>query len=350
MLNTRHHYLVLLVAALLVPFLAAAENDGDNVTNRLSLSGRIGFNIPVHFANLSSLPAPSFMRRTPRGDAYNYDDGYVLTDISGNAGGQSWYWGYDNSAQQISGNTILLSRNSSVSSAGSSSSDDSPGYGAELVFNRPLFTKGNFHFGIEAAANYLNLSANDNSTLSANLARATSPYPFTPGTTPPTATGSSPYQGSFEGPGFLISDTPTGSFISTVNGGASIQGHREFDASLWGIRLGPNVELPLNERWTVAASVGFAIGFLNSDVSWNETAVVSGVRGTTVSGSGSASDVLFGFYAGATVSYQFSERWGAVVGVQYQNLGTYTHSFGGRNVQADFSNSIFISAGVSFSF
>src|SRR5258708_8470549 len=103
--------LALLAAGVLTPGLALAEND---VTNRLTLSARFGFNIPVRFGGLASLPAPALARRTPQGDAYNYDDGFVLTDISGNFGGQTWYWGYDSSARQISGNNILLSRNSSV--------------------------------------------------------------------------------------------------------------------------------------------------------------------------------------------------------------------------------------------
>src|SRR5207248_6705068 len=61
-------------------------------------------------SDLASLPQPASSRLTPRGDRYNYDDGYLLTDTSGNYGGQTWYWGYDNSANQISGNTIMLSR------------------------------------------------------------------------------------------------------------------------------------------------------------------------------------------------------------------------------------------------
>jgi len=50
-------------------------------------------------------------RRTPNGDAYNYNNGYVLTDISGNAGNQTWYWGYDNSSQvNFANNTIAFDR------------------------------------------------------------------------------------------------------------------------------------------------------------------------------------------------------------------------------------------------
>ena len=46
---------------------------------------------------------------TPNGDPWNYDDGYVLTDISGNAGGLTTYWGYQNASQyQADANTIVF--------------------------------------------------------------------------------------------------------------------------------------------------------------------------------------------------------------------------------------------------
>lgn len=35
---------------------------------------------------------------------------------------------------------------------------------------------------------------------------------------------------------------------------------------------------------------------------------------------------------------------------QYQNLGTYQHSFGGRQVEVDLRNSIFVTLGLGYSF
>src|SRR6266699_1485286 len=74
------------------------------LANRLSLSARFGFNISGKFKGIGNglftVPAPN-PRRTLDGDAYNYDDGYVLTDSSGNFGGETRYWGYDDSASQI---------------------------------------------------------------------------------------------------------------------------------------------------------------------------------------------------------------------------------------------------------
>ena len=32
-----------------------------------------------------------------------YDDGFIWVDSSGNAGGSTWYWGYDHSSQNLGG-------------------------------------------------------------------------------------------------------------------------------------------------------------------------------------------------------------------------------------------------------
>lgn len=346
MQSIKRHWFVLLVL-LFAALTAAAQDDG---TNRLTFSARLGFNISARFKSLNSLPAPHVSRTNPHGDAYNYDDGYVLPDATGNFGSQTWYWGYDDSSRQIFGNNILMSRSTLAGGAPAVTVEDDPGYGAELAYNRLLLTRGQWRFGFEVAANYLNLSLSDNGSVGANVLRTSDPYPFTPGTTPPAATPASPYQGSFEGPAFVIGDTPGPAIQSIVANGATIFGQRQFDADVWGFRLGPYVELPNWKKLRLSVSGGLAVGYVDGKVSWSETASIGGVRGTTVSGSGHADDSLFGFYIGATAAWQFSERWSAVAGVQYQNLGTFSHTFGGREVELDLSKSLFVTFGVGFSF
>src|SRR5882724_12530388 len=82
---------------------SAAEQDKYaaylNSTNRVTLSLRFGLNISAKFTGVgASFPgsAPGNGRFTLDGDPYNYDDGYVLTDSSGNFFSVSSYWGYDN--------------------------------------------------------------------------------------------------------------------------------------------------------------------------------------------------------------------------------------------------------------
>src|SRR6516162_1429165 len=126
----------------LIGFVAAAgaqaadldEPGTNNFLNSFSASARLGFNMSAHFKGLATLPSPVIPRVTPHGDHYNYDDGYVLNDVSGSANGQSWYWGYDNSASQISGNTVLLSRTTVTGSSPSTSSDSDVSPGFEVVY------------------------------------------------------------------------------------------------------------------------------------------------------------------------------------------------------------------------
>src|SRR6187551_508199 len=115
--------IIAMCAASLAPALWAEQD----VTNRLNLSARLGFNVSARFRGAGSFgigaPAQPAPRFTPQGDRYNYDDGYVLRDISGNEGGLTWYWGYDGGGQ-ISGDSILLSRTTTRTTAAASTTED----------------------------------------------------------------------------------------------------------------------------------------------------------------------------------------------------------------------------------
>ena len=333
---------LLLAAALVAPVAAKAQSSYTNAiaTNRITLSARLGFNISAKFKGMTLAPSglPPSARLAPDGQPYNYDDGYVHTDVSDNFGGQTWNWGYD-AGSQISGNTILMSRSTPAGNTSSHSMADNPYLGAELAYSRLLGVREKFHYGFEVAANYLSVPLQQ--TVSGKVSRLTDAYPFTPGTTPPSA----PYQGSFDGPGFLIGDTPVSSTTTLVSG-AGVRDKQNYDGNLWGLRLGPYLDFPLSERWDLSFSGGLAVGLLNSSASWQQT--VGGV--TAAKGSGTDFDVLWGFYVGANVSYQFSERWSAIGGAQFQYLGTYEHSFGGRQVSVDFGQTIFLTLGLAYSF
>ena len=337
-----------LAAALLAPAVQAAEHALN--PNRLSLSARLGFNVSARFkGDALSLPAPANNRLTPGGDAYNFDDGYVLTDISGNYEGQTWYWGYDSSASQISGNTILMSRSTPGGEFASPSFDDDLSWGAELAYNRWLGRYKSMSYGFEFAANWQGLSLGDSSTFYGNATRVRNAFPFTPGTTPPSATPNNPYQGSYGGAGFLIGDTAISSASDVVPGGLEISGRRRYEANLWGFRLGPYLEFPLGERLTFGFSGGLAVGLLDGEASWTDTITVAG-KSASSSGSGSDFGVLWGGFASANLSWNFSDRWSAIAGVQYQYLGTYEAEFGERSVELDLRQSFYMLLGVGYRF
>lgn len=330
---------------------SAAARAEQDVTNRFSLSARFGFNISATFKGVTSLPAPSSSRTTPDGMTYNYDDGYILTDVSGNFGGQTWNWGYDDSARQVVGNSIQLNRTTGAASLSSPDLDSSPvTYGFELTYNRQLgVINDSLHYGIGAASNYLNFGLNETSSSSGSVTVVTDSYGFTPGTTPPSATPSSPYQGTFNGPGFLVGDTPISS-VSSIIPGSALTDQRKFDANLWGLNIGPYLEIPLGRRFNLSLAAGVSLALLNSSASWTETVAIPTVGITSASGNGNDNAFLWGGFVGANASWEFYDHWTAVGGVQYQNLGKYQHSFGGREVEMDLRNSIFVTVGVGYSF
>jgi hypothetical protein len=331
-------------------FWTVTASGGQDLTNRLTLSARFGFNIAARFKGVSGLTAPAIgSRTTPRGDAYNYEDGYLLQDVSGNFGGQTWYWGYDDSSRQVSGNSILLSRSTFSGNSKTVSADGEPALGFELAYTRPVGNWGKLSYGFEVAGNYLNVSLRNTRALPAAVTRVTDVYDFTQGTTPPTATTSAPYQGSYDGPGFMVSDTPSASTTTKLNG-AAIVGHRDFDANVWGFHCGPDFEYPVGQHLKLGASAGLAAAWIDAEASWSEAVEISWVRGPAVSGTGHGSDFLWGFYVGGTVSYDLTERWSLVAGAQYQFLDQYRHIFGGREVEADFSQTILVTVGVGFKF
>jgi hypothetical protein len=352
-MNKDHRNLaVKLASAFLLTGVATAEQDQDSSTyyidstDTISMSMRFGLNIPLRFSGAGGAAYAPPSARTPNGFLYNYDNGYVLKDVSGNAGGQTVNYGYEN-ASQVTGTpgvqqTLNLNR---TSTSGQNDSLYDPRIGAELTYNHQLGIKENWHhlrFGIEVAANYTPISFADTVTGSTTQ----DSYYFAAGTTAPTA----PFQGNYFGAGSggspyaILSSSPYAS--QTV--GSFIE-QQSFKADLWGFRLGPYLELPVTRKLSVHVSGGFAVGMLDATGSWSETSTASGVT-TTTSGGGHDLAALYGEYARLDFAYKFNKHWGAEIGAQYQNLGTYTHDFGGRTVDLDLTQSIFVEAGISYSF
>ena len=318
-----------------------------NQLNRFSLNARLGFNINARFKNLGRLSLVPNSRTTPDGTTYNYDDGYVLTDVSGNFGDQTWNWGYDK-ASQVSGDNILMHRSRPVADSASPNEVNAgdPNLGAELAYNRELGRSKNTRWGLEVAANYFNVNFDDRSSYEAGIVRTTDTYPFTPGTTPPLPG----YQGNYGGPGFVIGGTPISSSTRYVSDGAVVSGRRAFNADVWGFRLGPYVDFPMGTNWNFSLSAGLAVGLVSAQASWNENISISGTTVATSRGRGDDFSVLWGGYASAKVSRRLSERWSIEGGAQFQALGTYDESLGGRQVELDLGHAVFLVVGLSYSF
>src|SRR4051794_34975359 len=108
--------------------LALPGADFPDDPNRISLGARFGMNFKADFHNNASVnPGP-----LATGANHAYNDGYVLVDSSGNAGGMTWNWGYQNPGQVVGDSLQFHAIDSSVSSATSANHvTDDPQFGAE---------------------------------------------------------------------------------------------------------------------------------------------------------------------------------------------------------------------------
>ena len=341
-MKTKHyHWAAPLTGVLVLGAGVSASAEQDNYTNldptnRVTLSFRLGMNIHAKFTGIGATAGPG-----------NYYDGYVLTDSTGNYLGYTSYWGYQNPSQyDLGANTFAFHNPSGAGVPSSISDSDNPYPGVELTYDRQLGVKEDWHhmrYGVEVALNYMPVSMENNGSYNVSITTDTYGFGGVPGQIPVPG-----HQGLFSGnPGDPVLVVP-GTSAPTPGGTLLTQNH--FDANLWGGRLGPYVEFPLGKRLDLRLSGGLAVGLIDGSSSWQENLSLDGNNLGALSGSGDNFDVLWGYYASLNATWQINHRWGVAGGVQYQDLGTYRHNFGGRGVELDLSRSLFVELGASYSF
>ena len=317
--------------------------------NRFGVSYRPGFNINAKFKNVGGFVSPNNPGPAVGGVDHFYDDGYNRVDSNNNAGDRTTFWGYDD-ASQIQGNTVVMSSTSSAANGVSRDRSNDPQHGAELTYNRQLGRIGKAKWGVEGGFAFTDVTIRDGSTLFGSTQRTSDAYTF-PDSFPPIVPPPAPYQGPRNGMGTapVLGATPVRIVTRTPNG-ARVTGDRDFDADIWGFRVGPYIEMPVNERLSVAVSGGFALLYVESDFSFNETVSVAGRPDQSRRGRGTHSDFLPGGFFGANILYALDGNVNLAAGAQFQSSGTYTHKESGKEAQLDLSQAVFFSVGLGYSF
>lgn len=320
--------------------------------NHLDASFRMAFNVSTRFKNVGAF-TPGNTRLTPDGDRFNYDDGYVLTDSTGNLMGYTRYWGYDYDSgafSQLPGDgTILMHRNSSTGVSASGKADE-PQLGLELAYSRELGRNEKVRWGFETALNYMNVSVHDSRALSAGVTRLTDAYAL-PGlegggfVSPPPAPYSHGTELSPEG-NPVIGATPVSSSTDTVMG--DVTGSRRFEAHVFGWRLGPYIEMPLGRNGRLTLSGGLALAYVNSDFNFRDSVALTGVPSLT--GGGNHDGLQVGGYVSGGVSYKLGRSYELFGNVQFQHVGTYSHREYSRAAVLDLSKTVAINVGINYSF
>jgi hypothetical protein len=199
----------------------------------------------------------------------------------------------------------------------------------------------------------MNLSIRDSSSLGA-VQRITDTYALGVVIPPP-----APYQGTFNGPGPLIPDVPTRA-VET----AQLSGWNELTGSLFALRLGPFIEIPMAVRtatsgwsdsrepttFSAQIGVGLSLIYADTDYAYHETATFG--DGTTLSDSSSdsSSDVLVGGYIQGQLGYLIDENWSVFGGLRLETATDLTVTAGNRESDLELGGTFSAFVGVGYAF
>lgn len=317
---------------------------GDDPTfsyNRFTVGARFFWNISAEVKNL-----PVAANAGP-----TYDDGFVATDISGNAGGVTWNWGYGADNQLVGGNLELHSMTSPRDGLANKVSDD-PEWGFDISYGRVLgrFNIGNrkVAWGVEGGFSSTDIEIRGTDAFSGNVQRQTYQFALDPAVLYPQA----PYSGTFDGPGTLVGAVPALPAAASVL--ATSTQRTQIDGLFYGLRLGPFLEVPLFNRLALTVAGGGAVVHAEADVTISETIdLPAGSIGLPLPArtfKDSNDDWLFGAYGEVRLTFDISEFTSVYVGGQYQILDDFGVAAGSKLVTMKLSESYAAMAGLSFKF
>jgi hypothetical protein len=312
----------------------------DDWTQHISLGALVGLNISAKFSENGSFNIP--------GNAGSgiYNDGYVLEDQTGNAGGYTGYWGYDNASQyNATAQTLSMHDTTSYSAADNSGKNSAALPGLELGYGQNLWDWKRTHIGWDAGVGVVAISIDNNYSAPATVNQTTYVYD-TGGIVMPDA----PYQGGPSGQGEpIIPATPSSTSSQTSTG--VVTGRRSLDGVLTTIRLGPSVNWDLNRHITTSLSAGPAVGIVVGEYKYNETITAGGASAQN-SGSFVNTAVSFGGYVKASLMYYIWDGGDAdiFVSAEYMPMKNATIEDGGQEAQLNLSGQVYLSAGINWPF
>ena len=318
--------------------------------NQFRVSARLGYNITAHLQNIGVSATQTFPQPPPPNDptkhfesatGVTYLDGYVGIDESGNNPGpgtepRSFYWGYAN-ASQINGANLLLSHSSSGALFEEFKND--PQAGLEISYARQLGQRADGStYGVETSFTYTSLDLRAHGIADPRVLGVDA-FPLG-GIVPRGA----PYMGHYEQSGFgspSIIATPTSHPVSIDS---------SFDASVYGLKLGPYFEFPVTKRLALALGGGFSLLIADTEFRIQQSVDVPSSAIPSGKFTDSSLGVLPGAYVGGRLSLMASDKVNVFTGLQYESNGRHSQSLAGKRVEIDFWNAIYWTFGVSYSF
>jgi hypothetical protein len=311
----------------------------------LGLSFAPTLNVRADFSGTGGFASPFTPQPLGGGQDNQYDDGYVGVDASGNNGGLTYYWGYDNASQYDpsgSGSMSFNITNSLRTDRVGETEGMSPGF--ELFAYYEMGTIAEISgrpvtWGLKGTLNYTSISISSSRSLTSDILRVTDNYDL--GGAIPASPG---YAGTSGGPGVLLGDDP-GRSISVISDGAFIQGRRDLDVDMLSFGFGSYIDVPVTDRFSVKAEAGVNVAIAHGEYDFSSSTTVTGVGTQGSSGDDSRTMLLPGAYAGVTAVWQLTEDFGLYGSARYQYFDNYGVNAGGSQGALDFDGAAVISIG-----
>jgi hypothetical protein len=307
----------------------------DDWTRHFRIGAIVGVNISANFSMKGNLPVSG-------GGAANgiFDDGHVIADPANTADNYTWNWGYDNQSQ-LNGSTLTMHSTTGYDVNSGAEEKGSAFAGFEMAYGGNLWYWGNARIGWEFGFGLLPITISDHSTMNANVSQDI--YTFDTGDI--NLTGLLPgYQGGPGGPSILNNYD---SFGTNLDG--TVTGSRTLEVFLYTFRLGPTLYWDLNEDMGLMVGGGPAVGIVSGRLKFNETVnTIDSSRNNQ--GQIDGTDVVYGGYVNAMLTYHVEKNGDLYLGAQYMPLGRATISGDGREAQLNLAGQVYITAGINWTF
>lgn len=328
---------------------ARGQYDPDWVRN-FRLGAVAGFNIKADLR----LTASSFQVGNYRPG--QFDDGYVIADPNNTSGNDfTSNWGYESAGQYNADAQTLTFHRTTEFSAGEiqkDKSDESFPIGFDLEYGGYPWRWERVRLGINFGFGFLPMSFTQRFTMSdgtVNREAYTYSTDVWNGGTPPPIFPQPGHQGSANG-GWVIDGTPPESSAPAGSSNASAEGEHTLDVSLFTFRLGPSLFLDLHPRVGLAIGAGPALGFIAGDYEFDDLISIEGGDEVRSRGSFGVSDLVYGGYVNATLTYHATLNGDFYISAQYMPLGSAEFIQGGRSAKLDLSGAIYLSGGINWPF
>lgn len=307
--------------------------------------------LKTEFNGLGIFRSPNTVQPLGNGIERDYDNGYVHLDSSGNLGGLTWNWSYDDNAQYNPAGTGSIDYSITNSLANARADEDGGAKpGAEIFAYYDMGAAGftglgnrKATWGFRAGLQYSRINVSNFDLLATGLTTTTDTYDLG-GTPAPQA----PFVGNPSGPGPLLSDNPTRNTV--VGGTGLVSGSRELDVDLTLVNLGSYLDIPVTEKFDILLEAGLSLGVASGSYTFHSATALPGLGTQTSHGSDSSTEFLPGVYLGLGATYQLNDDWSILASGRYQYLQSYDLGTNGSEASLSFDSAFVLSISGVYSF